>query len=89
MADPLSAEQAKAALSGVAHGKPRSFSKPTIRDAKANLRRMARMPTLLSLTRTMPFLAFFIALGYGFILGSSRAPQGKFVDFLARLLTRQ
>lgn len=88
MADSLSPEEAKAALAGVVHGKARKILKPTTEDAKETLRRMARAPTLLSLARTEPLIALSVALGYGFILGSSRADRTNFAGFLTRILSK-
>lgn len=88
MADPLNVTQAKALLAEVARGQARSRDarRPTTRQAKERLRRVAGVPTLLRLARIQPLLAVAAALGYGFLVGSGRIDERKLSGHLYRIL---
>lgn len=88
MVDPLTPEQAKAALRDVARGRlPRSRNL-TPEAAKKRLRDTTHGPTLMSLARTQPLLAVTLALGYGFTLGGDAAGPATFRAILERTVKR-
>ena len=86
MVNPLTPEQAKAALRDVAQGRPPQSRQLTTEEAKRRLRNATHGPNLISLARTQPLLAMTIALGYGFTLGDGAVRPDKFLAAIERTL---
>ncbi len=85
MADPLTPEQAKAALRDVARG--RSVTRQlTTEEAKKRLSNATHRPNLMSLARTQPLLAVTMALGYGFTLAGHETQPESFLAIIDRTL---
>ncbi len=86
MADPLTPEQAKAALRDVARGRSVGTRRLTTEEAKKRLSNATHRPNLMSLARTQPLLAVTMALGYGFTLAGHETQPESFLAIIDRTL---
>lgn len=86
MADPLTTEQAKAALRDVARGRPPRARHLTAEAAKRRLRDATHGPNLMALARTQPLLAVTMALGYGFTFGGHEIRAESLLAIIDRTL---
>ena len=86
MADPLTPEQAKAALRDVARGRSVGTRQLTTEEAKKRLSDATHGANLMSLARAHPLLAVTMALGYGFTLGGHEIQAERFLAVIDRTL---